>query len=66
MLGAALFLLLEHYLSALTNSWALILGALYIAFVIFVPEGVWGLVRRRLLAPRAALLRATQDAQPVP
>jgi len=45
--GAAVFLLLEHYLSGLTDSWALILGLLFILFVLFVPEGLWGLVRRR-------------------
>lgn len=50
VLGAAVFLLLENYLSTLTNSWALILGSLFIAFVIFVPEGLWGIVRRRIAA----------------
>ncbi len=50
VLGAAVFLLLENYLSTLTNSWALILGSLFIAFVIFVPEGLWGMVRRRIAA----------------
>lgn len=47
ILGAAFFLLLENHLSAFTESWALILGAIFIFFVIFVPEGVWGLLERR-------------------
>jgi branched-chain amino acid transport system permease protein len=51
IVGAALFYLLEHYLSAVTNSWALVLGVIFILFVLFVPEGLWGVVRRR----RAAL-----------
>lgn len=51
IVGAAFFYLLEHYLSAITNSWALVLGVIFILFVLFVPEGIWGLVRRR----RAAL-----------
>jgi branched-chain amino acid transport system permease protein len=66
MLGAAFFLLLEHYLSAVTDSWALVLGLIFIAVVIFVPEGLYGIVRRRRCAPaapRAAAERA--HGQPV-
>jgi branched-chain amino acid transport system permease protein len=51
IVGAGFFYLLEHYLSAVTNSWALVLGVIFILFVLFVPEGLWGVVRRR----RAAL-----------
>ncbi|MGH7279344.1 MAG: branched-chain amino acid ABC transporter permease [Candidatus Rokuibacteriota bacterium] len=47
IVGAAFFYLLEHYLSAITNSWALVLGLIFIGFVLFVPEGIWGFVRRR-------------------
>ena len=53
IVGAAVFYLLEHYLSAITNSWALVLGLIFIAFVLFVPEGIWGLVRRRRAAAAA-------------
>ncbi len=60
MLGAAVFLLLEHYLSALTDSWALLLGLIFIAFVIGLPEGLWGSVRRRQRPP--ALLRLSPPA----
>ncbi|MGE0723724.1 MAG: branched-chain amino acid ABC transporter permease [Alphaproteobacteria bacterium] len=57
--GAAAFLLLEHEVSALTESWALILGALFIAIVILMPEGLWGLARRlgSRLSPRHAAAR---------
>jgi branched-chain amino acid transport system permease protein len=51
ILGAAFFLLLEHHLSSLTDSWALVLGLLFIAVVILAPEGLWGLLRGR---PRGA------------
>jgi branched-chain amino acid transport system permease protein len=44
--GAMVFLLLEHYLSGLTDSWALVLGLIFILFVLFVPEGLWGVARR--------------------
>jgi branched-chain amino acid transport system permease protein len=54
--GAAAFLLLEQHLSGFTDSWALVLGLVFIVFVLFVPEGLWGLVRRRPFA-RAALPR---------
>ena len=47
MVGAAFFYLLEHWLSGITNSWALLLGLVFIAFVLFVPEGIWGFARRR-------------------
>lgn len=50
LVGAAFFYLLEHWLSGITNSWALFLGLIFIAFVLFVPEGIWGLARRRAAA----------------
>jgi branched-chain amino acid transport system permease protein len=50
IVGAAFFYLLEHYLSGMTNSWALLLGLIFIAFVLYVPEGIWGVARRRRIA----------------
>ena len=47
IVGAAFFHLLEHYLSAVTTSWALVLGLIFIGFVLFVPDGIWGFVGRR-------------------
>ena len=53
ILGAAFFMLLEHQLSSYTEAWALFFGLIFIAFVLFAPEGIWGLARRALLrAPR--------------
>src|SRR4051794_15017778 len=46
ILGAAFFMLLEHVLSAYTESWALVFGLIFIGFVMFVPQGIWGLVTR--------------------
>ncbi|MBI2527791.1 MAG: branched-chain amino acid ABC transporter permease [Candidatus Rokubacteria bacterium] len=63
--GAAVFLLLEHHLSGLTDSWALILGLIFIVFVVFVPEGLWGIVRRHAATP-AALLEESGAEHPVP
>ncbi|MGE0699214.1 MAG: branched-chain amino acid ABC transporter permease [Hyphomicrobiaceae bacterium] len=45
ILGAAFFMLLEHQLSSYTEAWALFFGLVFIAFVLFAPEGIWGLVR---------------------
>jgi branched-chain amino acid transport system permease protein len=47
VLGAAFFLLLQQVLSLYTTSWALFFGLIFIAFVIFAPDGIWGLLRRR-------------------
>jgi branched-chain amino acid transport system permease protein len=48
VLGAAFFMLMEHQLSALTEAWALYFGLIFIAFVLFAPEGIWGLATGRL------------------
>ncbi|HEU5324064.1 MAG TPA: branched-chain amino acid ABC transporter permease [Methylomirabilota bacterium] len=46
--GAGLFLVLEERLSLVTESWPLVIGAIFMAFVIFLPRGVWGTVLARL------------------
>ena len=45
ILGAAFFLTIEHQLSNYTEAWALFFGLIFIGFVIFAPEGLWGLMR---------------------
>ena len=47
ILGAAFFLVVEHQLSNYTEAWALCFGLIFIAFVIFAPEGIWGLLTAR-------------------
>jgi branched-chain amino acid transport system permease protein len=44
ILGAAFFLVVEHQLSNYTEAWALLFGLIFIGFVIFAPEGIWGLL----------------------
>lgn len=52
--GAAVFLVLEDILSVFTESWPLIIGAIFMGFVLFLPKGIWGtLVERLLLSPAA-------------
>ena len=40
--GAATYLVLEDRLSVLTESWPLVIGAIFMAFVLFLPKGIWG------------------------
>ena len=47
MLGALLFVFLEHQLSQMTDLWPLIFGSIFIAFVMFFPQGILGLLQRR-------------------
>jgi branched-chain amino acid transport system permease protein len=48
ILGAGFFLVVEHQLSNYTEAWALFFGLTFIVFVIFAPEGIWGLFTTRL------------------
>jgi branched-chain amino acid transport system permease protein len=43
ILGAAFFLILQQQLSTYTDSWALFFGLIFIGFVLFAPQGIWGL-----------------------
>lgn len=40
--GAAAFLLLEDRLSHVMESWSLVIGLIFIAFVLYLPRGIWG------------------------
>lgn len=45
ILGAALVHLLPSYVSSYTDRWQTILGLVFIAFVLFAPQGIYGLAR---------------------
>jgi branched-chain amino acid transport system permease protein len=47
ILGGVSFVFLEHQLSQVTDLWPLIFGAIFMAFVIFAPQGIWGMLTRR-------------------
>ena len=47
ILGAAFFLVVQHQLSSYTDSWALFFGVIFILFVLFAPQGIWGLLTVR-------------------
>ena len=40
--GALTYLVLEDRLAAFTESWPLVIGAIFSAFVLFLPKGIWG------------------------
>ncbi len=46
VIGAALFLLMKNVISTYTDYWMLIIGVTFIACVLFLRQGVWGLVRQ--------------------
>jgi branched-chain amino acid transport system permease protein len=48
VIGAAFFMLLQQVLSLYTESWALFFGLIFIGFVMFAPNGIWGLLDRRV------------------
>jgi branched-chain amino acid transport system permease protein len=53
--GALTFLVLEDRISVFTESWPLVIGAIFITFVLFLPKGIWGTFIGRIRWPRPAL-----------
>jgi branched-chain amino acid transport system permease protein len=50
LLGAAVFVTLQDYLSSLTVNWMSFVGLLFILVVLFFPRGLLGFIRRRAQA----------------
>jgi branched-chain amino acid transport system permease protein len=46
LVGAGVFVTVEHVLSEYTSHWQLAVGALYILLVLFFPRGIWGSIVR--------------------
>jgi branched-chain amino acid transport system permease protein len=51
--GAATWLVLQDRVSVFTESWALVIGAVFMAFVLFLPKGLWGTLTAGLERPPA-------------
>jgi branched-chain amino acid transport system permease protein len=47
LVGSGIFVYLSEYLSSFTNRWELILGLIFIAVVLFAPQGIMGFVRKK-------------------
>lgn len=41
-IGAATFLILEDVVSLWTPHWQIVVGAIFVVFVLFLPKGIWG------------------------
>ena len=42
--GAAAFLLIQDLLSVFTEHWEFFVGAIFMAFVLYLPKGIWGAI----------------------
>jgi branched-chain amino acid transport system permease protein len=47
LLGAAIFVILQDYLSSLTTNWQSLIGLMFIIVVLFFPRGLLGFLQRR-------------------
>jgi branched-chain amino acid transport system permease protein len=47
LLGAAVFVVLQDYLSSITVNWMSFVGMLFVAIVLFFPRGLLGVMRRK-------------------
>lgn len=50
LVGAAVFVVLQDYLSSHTENWMSFIGLFFVLVVLFFPRGVLGILRRRLAA----------------
>ncbi len=50
LLGAAVFVMLQDYISSMTVNWMSFVGAVFILVVLFFPRGLLGTMRRRVTA----------------
>ena len=41
-IGALVFLVMEDVLSLWTSHWQIIVGSVFVLFVLFLPKGIWG------------------------
>jgi branched-chain amino acid transport system permease protein len=57
MIGAAVYLLLKHFVSLHSTHWELLVGATFIACVLFFKQGIYGWLRERWVPRLARKLR---------
>jgi branched-chain amino acid transport system permease protein len=48
LIGAAIFVVLQDYLSSVTENWMSLIGLFFVLIVLFFPRGVLGIIRRRV------------------
>ena len=59
ILGGVSFVFLEHHLSQVTDLWPLIFGTVFIVFVMYAPQGIWGILTSRFRGRREAVVSDT-------
>ena len=64
VIGGVGFVYLEHELSQTTDLWPLIFGAVFIAFVMLAPQGIWGILTGWLKKPSKAAADADGRKEP--
>jgi len=47
LLGAAIFVVFQDYLSSQTQNWMWLLGLFFVLVVLFFPRGVLGAIKRK-------------------
>ena len=47
LIGAAIFVLLQDYVSSHTENWMSFIGLFFVLIVLFFPRGVLGIIRRK-------------------
>ena len=62
-LGAGMIVLLKNFVSVYTHRWLLILGVVYIATIVYAPEGIVGAVRLWRRRARGAPVRSELEDQ---
>lgn len=50
LIGAAIFVVLQDYVSSLTENWMSFLGLFFVLIVLFFPRGVLGIIRRKVVS----------------
>ena len=48
LVGAAIFVVLQDYVSTMTQNWMSFIGLFFVLVVLFFPRGVLGFLRRRV------------------
>jgi branched-chain amino acid transport system permease protein len=55
VLGSALYICLEQFISNYTERWVTVVGLLFIIVVLFAPEGLWRLIRNLWVSLKTSL-----------
>ncbi|HTQ82896.1 MAG TPA: branched-chain amino acid ABC transporter permease [Pseudolabrys sp.] len=50
LIGAAIYVVLQDYLSSQTENWQSFIGLFFVLVVLFFPRGVLGMIRRRVMS----------------